>query len=179
MQLRLSKHPSTGPAPITSVAVALTRSGSAVRFDYTLAGTVSSLKVAKPAAPARADALWRTTCFEAFLRPGAGETYFEFNLSPSSAWAVYRFDAYRRGMTNAAAVPPVIKTSRVGRLFSLFATIDLAPFAVTPSARLGLAAILETQDGAKSYWALAHGGDKPDFHRADGFVGRLPFKSRA
>jgi hypothetical protein len=36
---------------------------------------------------------------------------------------------------------------------------------------LGLSAVLEEQDGTKSYWALAHPpGGKPDFHHPDCFV---------
>ena len=31
---------------------------------------------------------------------------------------------------------------------------------------IGLSAILEEEDGTKSYWALAHPPDKPDFHHA-------------
>ena len=39
---------------------------------------------------------------------------------------------------------------------------------------LGLSAVLEEKDGTKSYWALAHAADKPDFHDAGCFVARLP-----
>jgi hypothetical protein len=40
--------------------------------------------------------------------------------------------------------------------------------------RLGLAAILEEQDGTKSYWALAHpDAEKPDFHHPDCFAAQL------
>ena len=40
---------------------------------------------------------------------------------------------------------------------------------------LGLSAILEEQDGTKSYWALAHPpGDKPDFHDPACFAAHLP-----
>jgi hypothetical protein len=39
---------------------------------------------------------------------------------------------------------------------------------------LSLSIVLEETDGTKSYWALAHCSDKPDFHAPDCFVGRLP-----
>ena len=35
-------------------------------------------------------------------------------------------------------------------------------------------AVLEEKDGTKSYWALAHAADKPDFHHPDCFVAKLP-----
>ena len=38
---------------------------------------------------------------------------------------------------------------------------------------VGLSAVLEEKDGAKSYRALAHQGEKPDFHHADCFAARL------
>ena len=40
---------------------------------------------------------------------------------------------------------------------------------------LGLSAVLEEQDGTKSYWALGHpNGDKPDFHDPACFAAHLP-----
>jgi hypothetical protein len=38
---------------------------------------------------------------------------------------------------------------------------------------LGLSVVLEERDGTKSYWALAHPSEKPDFHHPDCFVARL------
>jgi hypothetical protein len=37
----------------------------------------------------------------------------------------------------------------------------------------GLTAVLEEADGVKSYWALAHGPGKADFHHAACFAARL------
>jgi hypothetical protein len=39
---------------------------------------------------------------------------------------------------------------------------------------LGLSAVLEEKDGTKSYWALAHPREKPDFHDPGCFAARLP-----
>jgi hypothetical protein len=39
---------------------------------------------------------------------------------------------------------------------------------------LGLSAVLEEKDGTKSYWALAHPAEKPDFHARNCFVAKLP-----
>ena len=36
-----------------------------------------------------------------------------------------------------------------------------------PDGRIGLSAVIETTDGALSYWALAHPAEKPDFHHPD------------
>jgi hypothetical protein len=58
----------------------------------------------------------------------------------------------------------------------LSATIPLA--ALPELARAGhidagLAAVLESDDGSLSYWALAHGGEKPDFHDPASFALRV------
>ena len=55
------------------------------------------------------DELWQHTCFEAFVRASSGSEYYEFNFSPSTQWAVYRFTDYRNGMCVAAEVstPPI------------------------------------------------------------------------
>jgi hypothetical protein len=34
---------------------------------------------------------------------------------------------------------------------------------------LALSAVLAAATGEKSYWALVHSGDKPDFHHPAGF----------
>jgi hypothetical protein len=41
------------------------------------------------------------------------------------------------------------------------------------SMQAGLTAVLETSDQGLSYWALAHPGEKPDFHNSKGFLVRL------
>jgi hypothetical protein len=50
-----------------------------------------------------------------------------------------------------------------------------ATIAVEADARweLGLSAVLEEKDGTKTYWALEHPSDKPDFHHAACFATRL------
>jgi len=36
--------------------------------------------------------------------------------------------------------------------------------------RTALSAVIESADGTRSYWALAHPSDKPDFHHPDSFL---------
>ena len=40
--------------------------------------------------------------------------------------------------------------------------------------RLGLSAVIEAEDGTKSYWALNHPPGAPDFHHKDCFALELP-----
>lgn len=116
----------------------------------------------------RADQLWQSTCFELFVETPGG--YREFNFSPSGAWAAYDFTGYRAGMAEAPLDhPPEIDVEDIGDKLLLDAIIDLPG-----SGRFGLAAVVEEVSGAKSYWALAHGGEKPDFHLAACFAATLP-----
>ncbi len=122
-----------------------------------------------PEAPAgRADELWRHTCFEAFVATERG--YREFNLSPSGQWAAYHFDDYRSGMRAADEVATVAGLDGGSNYVALEGRIELP----LGAARLGLSAVIETVDGAKTYWALTHPSDKPDFHHPDSFILDLP-----
>jgi hypothetical protein len=143
---------------------------------YALIGEIGAFAVPPLATPARADGLWRRTCFEAFLAAGPGEGYLEFNFSPSSQWAAYAFGAYRAGMGPAELpAPPLIEVATRPDRLELRASVDLAGL-VPPGSpwRLGLCAVIEAADGALSYWALAHPPGCPDFHHPSAFILDLP-----
>lgn len=178
MRFSLAPHPAYAPTPFMALEAELARRGGHLHLAFRVSGA-SALKTPPTTAPARRDGLWRTTCFEAFIRPDAGAVYYEFNMAPSGDWAAYRFDAYRRGMADAGVGAPRIDWRIDGRAGLMTALLDLEALSPSPSARLGLSAVLESMAGEKSFWALAHPADKPDFHRADGFIARLPFESGA
>jgi hypothetical protein len=128
-----------------------------------------------PAAPARTDGLWNTTCFEAFVRGPGAAAYAELNLAPSGQWAAYAFDRPREGMREAEAAAPAIVWR--GADLTLETEFDLSRIDVlapTGPWRLALTAVIEEASGAKSYWALAHPPGRPDFHHPDGFALDLP-----
>jgi hypothetical protein len=119
----------------------------------------------------RSDGLWQHSCFEAFIGPVGEAGYCELNFATSMKWAAYRFDAYRAGMHN------IERTKNSGHWIpgeGLAEMNFLLPDLSAPSEwRLGVSAVIEANDGTKSYWALAHAPGKPDFHNADCFVARL------
>ena len=122
--------------------------------------------------PERADELWKTTCLEAFLRETGKKAYREWNFAPSGQWAAYDFSGERKGMKNADPErPPYIRMEDNLTWWTLGATIAVE---ADKQWELGLSAVIEEKDGTKSYWALAHAGDKPDFHSPDCFAARLP-----
>lgn len=168
MRLRLLPHPHTPCDAVDRIEVTVVRVGARLGLHFVVAGQIDALALPAPAAPERADALWRRTCFEAFARPDGAAPYREFNLSPSSQWAAYDFDGYRAGMrpTEPAGDPGVV-LKRTARSLDLSAAVTLA--AAGP-VRVGLAAVIEAADGGISYWALAHPPGKPDFHHPDCFT---------
>lgn len=126
--------------------------------------------IPEAAEPERAEDLWQTTCFEAFLR-AEGEGYREWNFAPSTQWAAYDFTSHREGRADAEVAPPYIRMEDNLTWWALGATIAVD---AGMAWQLGLSAILEEKDGTKSYWALAHpDGDKPDFHDPVCFAARL------
>ncbi len=173
-RVQLICHPDTPAASVESVAVEICMTDA---DDVLLTFSVAPgamLAVPELASPNRADGLWQRTCCEMFLKPEGGESYFEFNLSPSGQWAAYAFDGYRVGMRNLdLPVDPHIWLESSGSDFILVADVDLAAM---PSSRLemALSAVIEEADGTKSYWALNHPPGKPDFHHPDCFALELP-----
>jgi hypothetical protein len=175
MQFNLTPHPSRPPAdPAFKVWATVDYAGSlgatATANIWFGIGAPAERFVIPGGEPARADDLWQTTCFEAFLRRDDA-VYREWNFAPSAQWAAYDFTGYREDRTDADVAPPYVRMEDNFTWWSLGATIAVD---AGVEWRLGLSAILEEKDGTKSYWALAHpDGDKPDFHSPVCFAARL------
>jgi hypothetical protein len=172
---KLQIHPTVAAAEVRSLNARLEfRTDGALQLRYVLDAHVPRLRVPAPAAPSRTDELWRHTCFEAFVRPHGVPFYYEINLSPSSEWALYRFDSYREGMKQvSAAKPPAISVQSSDFRLELRAVVnldDLPELRDSMHLDVALAAVIESADGRLSYWALRHRAEKPDFHHADSFV---------
>ena len=133
--------------------------------------------VAPPAGEGRrTDELWRSTCFEAFFGEEGEPGYCELNLAPSEDWAAYAFSGYRAGMRLLEVeVLPRIQVWRADDVLQLEAEVTpgVGVLASRKVWRVGLAAVIETIDGARSYWALTHTPGKPDFHIPAAHIGRL------
>jgi hypothetical protein len=150
-----------------SLAADIRRNGDVLEFRYLLTGNVSDVLIPRPSLPKRADGLWKSTCFEAFIATGR-TSYVELNFAPSGQWAAYSFQDYRDGMHDLDIVTPEIRFEEN----RLIAAVELA---ATARSLLNLTAVIERKDGARSYWALAHPeGNRPDFHSRDCFVAKLP-----
>ena len=174
---QLRRHPDSRSGAIAIEAQAERQSEGRLAVSFIVRGDLAALILPPTAPSARADDLWRRTCFEAFVRAEGEDGYYEFNLAPSTEWAVYRFDGYRQGMAPAGEAPR-IEVRPGADAFELRAVLDLGEL-MAPSAawRVGLSAVVEDAGGV-SYWALAHPAGKPDFHHPDCFALELPATGR-
>jgi hypothetical protein len=175
MRYRLKPHPDSICAAVTDIEVDAVRPrAGSLLLSYVVAGNVGDLLLSAGTGPARADELWRHTCFEAFIRGAPNGGYYELNFAPSSQWAAYQFSDYRTGMQAATKIePPKIGMVSTGGCYTLRAALELSDLSSALRWWLGLSAVIEEANGRKSYWALAHPPGKPDFHHLDCFKAEL------
>lgn len=163
MPSTLVRHPaSDGPA--VSLGVQHERQGDRLWVRFVVEGDVDAVSWPVPQPQGRGDFLWEQTCFEVFIMTRDG--YREFNLSPSGLWASYRFNSYRTGMMDASERAADLALDLGPDRVALEALIDLPPDAGS----LGLSAVIQGCDGSKSFWALTHTSDTPDFHHFASFT---------
>ena len=175
MKLKLVPHPDFPCAALGLIEVEVTRaSPTSLALAYRARGRLADVVLAPPAAPLFTDELWRTTCFEAFLKPEGGEGYVELNFAPSGEWAAYGFSGYREGMSPLELPTPRIEARRGDEAFELDVTVEFADLLPPGPCRVAISAVIEEKSGAKSYWALAHPDGRPDFHADAGFAALLP-----
>jgi hypothetical protein len=167
----LVAHPDHPPVSVWSVEVEMVATADGLRLKYRVEGA-GGVMVPERVSPARTDGLWKATCFELFVLPDGAAGYVEFNFSPSTQWAAYRFYGYREGMRDLAlTVPPSIRGAAEGDGFALEVDLTLHGLALDVT-RIGLSAVI-AEAGAKSFWALGHAAGAPDFHDRDCFTARL------
>ncbi len=144
---------------------------------WTLFGDLSKTSIPPPTGDReRKGHLWEDTCLELFLAADGAEGYWEFNLSPAGSWNVYRFVKYRTGMREEPAFPTLPFVAEMER-DELRLSADLHIGRIVPRGiglAIGVAAVIRAAGGGTSHWALFHPGLKPDFHRRDGFLLRIP-----
>lgn len=171
---KLIVHPDTPTAAVRRIVVGVSWQPDAgtLALRYRLDGDAGRLALPGAAPSRRVDGLWHHTCFEAFVRPVGSDGYCEFNFSPSTEWAAYRFASPRCGMLALElATAPAIRCSRDRDRVDL--DVTLAAGAWNGPIDLGLAAVTEDRDGSLAYWALLHPGGRPDFHHPASFALRL------
>ena len=162
---QLSLHPHCAPGPVAAVEARIEPAPSGCRAVFLARGDIGSIELPQVVRAERGDDLWKTTCFELFWSLGQ-TAYREFNLSPSSQWACYDFDDYRKGMRDARAD---VRINVAVSATELRLEADIGSELPLPAA-VALTAIIRDKDGVEGLWALAFPPGVPDFHAA---VGRM------
>lgn len=155
-------HSDCAPGSIESITADIVPTVDGCRATFVASGDIANIAVPQIATPVRRDNLWKTTCFEIFWSHD-GTSYREFNLSPSTRWACYDFDAFRQGMRDAPAEVEI--AVEVGES-ELRLTAEIRSDLSLP-ATVALNAIVEDADGANRFWALAFRSGAPEFHAVE------------
>lgn len=169
----LQPFPGIGQLLNIEIAAKIARNGNKLAIEYTLIGDIKEITIAEPSpTPLRKHQLWEDTCFEFFLGMQNSPGYWEFNLSPSGDWNVYRFDNYRQGMqaeTAFSALPFIVQQQ--GDSLQLTLEFDLDKIIPLEQAlEVAITTVIKRRNGEVTYWALIHQGAEADFHRRDSFI---------
>ena len=160
--------------PGLTIKGGLVRQNNLLGIHYALHGKMEDFLLPTLSVnPRRKEELWKATCFEFFLAVKDLPQYWEFNLSPSRDWNVYRMDAYRRigfrAETSIRQLQIDVRKHKNG--FLLNATVDLNPIIkVEQILEVGVATIIQTKEGSETYWALVHPAPVADFHLRESFI---------
>lgn len=161
----LMLHRTCDLGPIRAVTASIVPTEDGCEAQFRLDGDTSAIRVPESASPERMDNLWKTTCFEIFWQPIGQPGYVEFNLSPSGRWASYDFDSFREGMRDAPVTSIAISSSHSEASHGDGLILKARIAADLPGpAQVALNAIVEHQDGALQFWALAFPPGPPEFH---------------
>lgn len=165
------------PSPFT-ISVDYSLQGTKLKVKFSLKGDIASLNLPTPSKdPQRIEGLYHHTCLEVFLKKG--ERYLESNFSFSGDWCLFLFDGYRIKSNFPVQLDTrlfnIDHMSRSKEEASLGISLNLEEMGFlngTPI-QIGISAVLEHPKNILSYWALKHTEQKPDFHRAESFIGKL------
>ena len=128
------------------------------------------------ATPQRLDGLWQSTCLEAFFAIPGEAHYWEFNLSPSGDWNLYRLEEYRQGLRQEQGMgisAISLEKEVLGNAVQLKAEVALdlgETLRAEKTLEGSLTAVIEQKGVGCSFWALQHCGEEADFHRRESFT---------
>lgn len=146
-----------------------------VHCKVNILGPLETLKIkTKSKIPQKKEGIWHSTCFEVFLSSSETVAYTEWNLCPSGDWWVMDFSKYRErieisGLDTRKPQYQQWSLENPNQLSGQFG-INIPQNISSQSLKLGLTSILESKNGIKTYWALAHLQKNPDFHIYESFL---------
>ncbi|AFY46361.1 hypothetical protein Nos7524_0447 [Nostoc sp. PCC 7524] len=172
----LQPFPSGESLPDAIITGDISRDGNQLAINYQLTGDLGQVVIPPLAnTPTRQHELWQDTCFEFFLGINNSQRYWEFNLSPTGHWNIYRFDGYRQGMQEETAFsvfPFSVQNQSDSLMLSLSFNLDKI---ISPEQILEVAitTVVKQQNNHVTYWALTHKGLEADFHLRESFMIKL------
>ncbi len=169
----LQPFPSTKSLPNLKIAGNIARNDNKLTICYMFGGDLKEIVIPPPSkTPLRKHELWQDTCFEFFLGIKDSARYWEFNLSPTGHWNVYRFDGYRQEMQEETAfenLPFNVQNQADGLILALNVHLDKI-ISVEQAIEVAITTVIKDKDGEVTYWALTHRGAEADFHLRDSFI---------
>jgi len=162
--------------PIIEIVGSIDRIDNILSIEYQLLGDLNSVAIGSPAvAPSRKFELWEATCFEFFIGVLGDRNYWEFNLSPSGDWNVFRLDNYRQGLRNETVFTTLpFDIARSASYLILKLGFDLNQIiSIDRQVEVSVTTVIRSTKDELSHWALTHCGEEADFHLRDSFVIKL------
>lgn len=163
--------------PEIKIAGKISRRENLLTVHYSLTGEIQSLRFPDVSIhPTQKDELWTAACFEFFLAIKDQPQYWEFNMSPSGDWNIYRMDRYRRvGFREETLIQRLqFEVQKEAGCLSVDAHVDLSPIIEEESPiEAGITSVIQTRDGNEIYWALVHPSPQADFHLRESFMIQL------
>ena len=159
-------------APAIELTGNIKRQENILKLTYLLQGQDKIIIPTADPSLSRLFDLWDHTCFEFFLGLAGTTQYWEFNLSPTGDWNVFRFPDYRQDiaeeMTFITLPFQIVQQSDKLRLD---VKIDLTTIiSDQQKLNIGITSVIEDREHQLSYWALAHPDVRADFHHRDSFT---------
>lgn len=174
----------TTPLPLEITVESIFDSSQNLTVTYHLKGRIDQIHLLDSSEessqiPAvRTHELWKSTCFEWFLKSPTFKKYWEFNASPNGAWNFYSLDDYRTHLQESteAQLEKRIRFQKISQEEAkVFVEISLQKLMnhspeLLKSNLFAITAVIHWKSNLTSYFSLKHPQDKPDFHHQDGFI---------
>ncbi|MCC0175664.1 DOMON-like domain-containing protein [Waterburya agarophytonicola K14] len=157
---------------LVGVSGEIFRNNNYLNIQYLMSGDLLKVIIPGSKRSLRKYDLWEHTCFEFFLRLRNTTKYWEFNLSPSGDWNIFRFDNYRENIAEEMAFDSLFFNLALEKnTLQLDLIIDLNKLNIAKKdLDLAISTVVENRNKKLSYWALIHPATEADFHHQDSFI---------
>ena len=166
MKNRLSPHSNIKNIEIESSLV-LTK--QKIKVSFVVKGVSEEYIFPNIESLKRADELWKATCFELLLADDS-EAYYELNFSSSLSWNFYLLDSYRAEPKEVELLEePMISCEYKNNEFHILFELESKEINFEKFKSYNIATILLTKEKERTFWAIEHLGNKPNFHNKESF----------